>query len=68
MEWADILNDWKCGGPRPIEEIEPIMGTIYKVFWCGELEEAKVVTPENIGWFRKVMNDPTNDVWTFEEV
>ena len=67
-EWADFLNDQKCGGKPEPEPFTVEIGEVYKVHWCSSYEGMKTVTAENKEWFEKIMNDPYNDTYWFEKV
>ena len=70
-EFADFLNDWKCGGPREVEETSVEIGDMFYVrdIWePRENAEIRVVDAENINWFRRMLNDPENDVVCFERI
>lgn len=65
-EWADFLNDQKCGGPREIEEREVKIGDKFRVRCYADPEESaeiQTVDAENIKWFRWALNDRENDYW-----
>lgn len=70
-EWADVLNDWKCGG-RDCEEEKPRatypLGTRLKVYEFGRITGIIVVTPENLQEIERNMNDPENDVTHYEAI
>jgi len=55
FQWADFLNDWKCGGPREVEE-------------GRDTAELQTVDAENIAWFRWALNDRENDMWELERI
>ena len=67
-EWADFLHDQKCGGRPEPEPLTFTIGTTYDLYWCGNFEERRTITPENKAWFERVFNDPENDLWHFERV
>ena len=65
-EFADFLNDWKCGWPREREEVEVKIGDKFRVRCYAdpeELAEVQTVDAENIKWFRWALNDRENDYW-----
>ena len=70
-EWADFLNDWKCGGPREVEERTVEIGDKFYV-WCvwegRDTAELQTVDAENIAWFRWALNDRENDMWELERI
>ena len=70
-EWADFLNDQKCGGPREREEVEVKIGDKFRVRCYSDPEESsevQTVDAENIAWFRWALNDRENDMWELERI
>jgi len=70
-EWADFLNDQKCGGPRDVEEVCVELGDKFRVRCYADPEESaevQTVDAENIGWFRWALNDRENDMWELERI
>lgn len=72
MEWADFLNEWKCGGPEPDwrDEIEePQIGETYRVedYLTGEVTY-EVVTKENIRTIRWWLFSPDNDMYSVRKI
>ena len=67
-EWADILNDWKCGGEPEPYRFKVAIGERYEVYWCGTLEEVITVTEDNKQWIEDEINDPENDIREFRQI
>ena len=68
MEWADVLHEEKCGGPKPDwrDEIEgPKIGEIYRVkYYCTDEVEYMTVTEDNIKWIRWALTSRDNDMYS----
>ena len=68
MEWADVLHEEKCGGPRPTwrDRIDPPeIGETYRIeeYLTGEVRY-EVVTQENVRRIRYLLFDPDNDMYS----
>ena len=58
MEFADMLVEWKCGGPREDDCPDyPIVKIGYKYRWEEYAEDKGILTvnAENIKWVRRVV-------------
>lgn len=74
MEWADFLNDWKCGGRRECGPLTPIVEVGYKYRWeeYGKPRGIITVTNKNIADVKQrlylQMNDPEWDIDYYERI
>ena len=67
-EWADFLNDMKCGDPPPEERYEVHIGERYRFYEYGELIEVVTVTEENRQAIEDTINDRDSDIcWYAKE-
>lgn len=69
------LHDEKCGGHQFREEpelVRPSIGEVYKViYYCDPFHAENhfvTVTPENIDFITKAMNDPMNDITEYKRM
>lgn len=72
-EWADFLNDMKCGGPRDREEEkeEIKIGDRFRVRCYSDAEEnweIQTVDEKNIQFFLWNYNNPENDYWEIKRI
>ena len=64
--WRDSFH---CGGERPVETIEAEVGATYEVYDYIECAVTGTIlcTEENKESIEKVINDSTNDMWTYRK-
>lgn len=68
-EWADFLNDMKCGDPPPRRSEkwhEVQIGDRYGFYEFGQLIEVVTVTIDNKAEIEKSINDADNDICWYE--
>lgn len=67
-EWADILNDWKCGSERELEMRTVELGARYEHWWCGLFQQILTIDADNKNWIEEWINDPLDDLNDFRKL